>query len=98
MARDHTGNLPLYVTENGMASEVPTDDQARIRFIGDHLRATKAAMDQGVDVRGFFYWSLLDNYEWGWGYGPRFGLVHVDYDTMVRTPKASWHAFRAMLT
>lgn len=98
LARDHTGNLPLYVTENGMASEVPTDDQARIRFIGDHLRATKAAMDQGVDVRGFFYWSLLDNYEWGWGYGPRFGLVHVDYDTMVRTPKASWHAFRAMLT
>ncbi|TJZ86199.1 GH1 family beta-glucosidase [Paracoccus hibiscisoli] len=98
LKRDHTGGLPIYVTENGMASEVPTDDQQRIRFIGDHLRATKAAMDQGVDVRGFFYWSLLDNYEWGWGYGPRFGLVHVDYDTMERTPKASWHAFRAMLT
>lgn len=101
LKRDHTGDLPLYVTENGMALEAGadiTDDARRVQFIADHLRATKAAIDQGVDVRGFFYWSLLDNYEWGWGYGPRFGLVHVDYDTMVRTPKASWHAFRDMLT
>ena len=101
LKRDHTGDLPLYVTENGMALEAGadiTDDARRVQFIADHLRATKAAIDQGVDVRGFFYWSLLDNYEWAFGYGPRFGLVHVDYDTMVRTPKASWHAFRDMLT
>ncbi|WP_410217000.1 GH1 family beta-glucosidase [Paracoccus sp. (in: a-proteobacteria)] len=101
LARDHTGSLPLYVTENGMALAAGpnvTDDARRVAFIGDHLRAVRAAIDQGVDVRGFFYWSLLDNYEWGWGYGPRFGLVHVDYETMVRTPKSSWHAFRAMLT
>lgn len=100
LARDHTGSLPLYVTENGMALAAGPDvtqDDRRMQFIADHLRATRAAMDQGVDVRGFFYWSLLDNYEWGWGYGPRFGLVHVDYDTMARTPKASWHAFRNML-
>ncbi|MEE2861385.1 MAG: GH1 family beta-glucosidase [Pseudomonadota bacterium] len=100
LARDHTGNLPLYVTENGMALAAGPDvaqDLRRVQFIADHLRATKAAIDQGVDVRGFFYWSLLDNYEWGWGYGPRFGLVHVDYDTMTRTPKDSWHAFRDML-
>ncbi|MGZ3217313.1 GH1 family beta-glucosidase [Paracoccus sp. T5] len=100
LARDHTGSLPLYVTENGMALAAGADiadDARRVQFIADHLRATKAAMDRGVDVRGFFYWSLLDNYEWGWGYGPRFGLVHVDYDTMARTPKASWHAFRSML-
>ncbi|WP_265500433.1 GH1 family beta-glucosidase [Paracoccus beibuensis] len=100
LARDHTGNLPLYVTENGMALGAGPDvtqDDRRVEFIADHLRATRAAMDQGVDVRGFFYWSLLDNYEWGWGYGPRFGLVHVDYDTMARTPKASWHAFHRML-
>lgn len=101
LARDHTGTLPLYVTESGMALAAGadvTEDPDRIAFIGDHMRAAKAAMDQGVDLRGFFYWSLLDNYEWGWGYGPRFGLVHVDYTTMARTPKASWHALRRMLT
>lgn len=100
LARDHVGDLPIVVTENGMAEAAGadvTDDPRRIAFIGDHLRAARAAMDQGVNLRGFFYWSLLDNFEWGWGYGPRFGLVHVDYATMARTPKASWHALRAML-
>ena len=48
-------------------------------------------MDQGVDVHGYFAWSLLDNFEWAWGYSQRFGLVHVDYDTQVRTPKSSAH-------
>lgn len=100
IARDHTGDLPLFVTENGTALEASTDlvdDPARVAFIGDHLRAAKAAADQGVNLRGFFYWSLLDNYEWAFGYGPRFGLVHVDYETMARTPKSSWQAFRDML-
>jgi len=100
LARDHTGSLPLYVTENGMSLQAGPDvtqDDRRVQFIADHLRATRAAIAGGVDVRGFFYWSLLDNYEWGWGYGPRFGLVHVDYETMTRTPKSSWHAFRDML-
>ncbi|MFC3628352.1 GH1 family beta-glucosidase [Paracoccus angustae] len=100
LARDHVGDLPIVVTENGMAEAAGPDiaaDPGRIAFVGDHLRAARAAMDQGVNLRGFFYWSLLDNFEWGWGYGPRFGLVHVDYETMARTPKASWHAFRAML-
>jgi beta-glucosidase len=101
LARDHVGDLPIYVTENGMALEAGadvTDDPGRIAFIGDHLRATRMAMEQGANVKGFFYWSLLDNYEWAWGYGPRFGLVHVDYETMTRTPKSSWHAFRKMLS
>ncbi|MDM7457965.1 MAG: family 1 glycosylhydrolase, partial [Paracoccus sp. (in: a-proteobacteria)] len=101
LARDHTGALPLFVTENGMALEAgadPTADEGRVAFIGDHLRAALAAIEQGVNLRGFFYWSLLDNYEWAFGYGPRFGLVHVDYATMTRTPKASWHAFKDMLT
>ena len=100
LSRDHVGDLPVYVTENGMslaAGPDVTDDMPRVAFIGDHLRAARAAMDQGVNLRGFFYWSLLDNYEWAFGYGPRFGLVHVDYTTMARTPKASWHAFRRML-
>lgn len=100
LKNDHCGDLPLYVTENGMAlaaGDDPSQDPDRIAFIGDHLRAAKAAMDQGVDLRGFFYWSLLDNFEWAFGHGPRFGLVHVDYATMRRVPKASWHAFRRML-
>ncbi|RJE83174.1 GH1 family beta-glucosidase [Paracoccus onubensis] len=100
LSRDHTGGLPLYVTENGMALEPGknvTDDEPRVTFIADHLRAARSAMDHGVNLRGFFYWSLLDNYEWAFGYGPRFGLVHVDYETMKRRPKTSWHAFRDML-
>ncbi|MDB6177846.1 GH1 family beta-glucosidase [Paracoccus sp. Z330] len=100
LSRDHAGDLPILVTENGMAlapAKDIRDDADRVVFIGDHLRAAKAAMDQGVNLQGYFYWSLLDNYEWAHGYGPRFGLVHVDYDTLARTPKASWHAFRDML-
>ena len=100
LSRDHVGNLPVMVTENGLAEAADADitnDPRRMAFIGDHLRGARTAMDQGVNLRGFFYWSLLDNFEWGWGYGPRFGLVHVDYQTMARTPKASWQAFRTML-
>lgn len=98
---DHVGDLPIIVTENGMAEAAgpdPFDDPRRIAFAGDHLRAARSAMEAGVNLRGYFHWSLLDNFEWAWGHGPRFGLVHVDRDSLARTPKASWHAFRAMLT
>ena len=98
LKRDHVGDLPLYVTENGLALAEEFDDPRRIDYIGGHMRAVQDAMAQGVDVRSFFYWSLLDNYEWALGYGPRFGLVHVDYETMQRTPKASYHALREALT
>ena len=95
--RDYTGprGVDLYITENGAAYDdtvLPdgsVDDQQRVAFIDAHLRATRAAMDLGVDVRGYFAWSLLDNFEWAYGYGQRFGMVHVDFDTQVRTPKAS---------
>ena len=66
------------------------DDQIRQDYIRDHIAAAKRAIDAGVDLRGFFQWSLLDNYEWSQGYGPRFGIVHVDYDTQARTPKGSY--------
>jgi beta-glucosidase len=84
---------PIYVTENGCAypDEVGVPDDARIAFISSHVDAMGRAADDGVDVRGYFYWSLIDNFEWARGYGPRFGLVHVDYDTQARTPKASYH-------
>ncbi|WP_244930112.1 family 1 glycosylhydrolase [Nocardioides sp. W7] len=93
--RDDYDVPPLYITENGAAydDEVgpdgTVDDQGRLGFIDAHLRATYDAIEQGVDVRGYFAWSLLDNYEWAYGYRQRFGIVHVDYDTQVRTPKAS---------
>ena len=59
----------------------------------DHLAWLHKAMSEGVDVRGYLHWSMLDNFEWAAGYGPRFGLAHVDYDTMVRTLRPSAHAF-----
>ena len=65
------------------------DDPLRVQYYRDHLRAAYDAMRQGVDLRGYFAWSLLDNFEWSLGYGKRFGIVHVDYRTQQRTPKAS---------
>ncbi|KRE82122.1 GH1 family beta-glucosidase [Arthrobacter sp. Soil763] len=100
--RDYTGpaGVPIYITENGAAfDDVPdnagfVDDQARLAFFADHLEAVHQSLADGVDVRGYFAWSLLDNFEWAFGYHQRFGLVRVDYDTQRRTPKASgrWYA------
>ncbi|WP_298455592.1 GH1 family beta-glucosidase [uncultured Cellulomonas sp.] len=102
LQRDYTGpaGIALYVTENGAAyDDVPdatgfVQDDDRREFFDLHLRAVHAAIEQGVDVRGYFAWSLMDNYEWAWGYHKRFGIVRVDYDTLERTPKASarWYA------
>ncbi|MEU1533368.1 GH1 family beta-glucosidase [Streptomyces fagopyri] len=80
---------PVVITENGCSYE-GIDDQERIAFLDGHVRALHRASEQGVDVRGYFVWSLLDNFEWAEGYARRFGLVHVDYDTLERTPKASF--------
>ncbi|WP_106179439.1 GH1 family beta-glucosidase [Prauserella shujinwangii] len=94
---------PVYITENGcgFADEVAPDggvhDHARIDFLATHLRALREALDAGADVRGYYVWSLLDNFEWSKGYAPRFGLVHVDYATLRRTPKDSYHWFRDVL-
>lgn len=100
--RQFTGDLPLYVTENGMANadrveNGAVDDVARIDYLSKHLAAASKALSEGVPLKGFFVWSLLDNYEWALGYEKRFGLVHVDFDTLVRTPKSSWHWIRDML-
>ncbi len=92
--------VPLYITENGVAyadvvdEDGRIDDTDRIAFVEQHLRAAYRAVEQGVDLRGYFYWSLLDNFEWAEGYAKRFGLVHVDYGTQRRTPKASaaWYS------
>ena len=96
VSRNYTGNLPLLVTENGMAcaDEIQNEivyDPSRIDYIFSHLAAARAAIDEGVNLQGFFYWSLLDNFEWAFGYEKRFGIVHVDFETQKRTPKASFN-------
>lgn len=87
--------VPLYVTENGAAYDDTVEpdgsvqDTERASYLLDHARAVHAALTAGVDVRGYFAWSLLDNFEWAYGYGQRFGIVRVDFDTLERTPKLS---------
>ena len=98
----YPGLPPIYITENGMASADAVEDgrvqdAQRARYFNSHLAAIDQAMRQGVDVRGYFAWSLMDNFEWGYGYEKRFGLVHVDYATQVRTPKDSALAFQQYL-
>ncbi len=95
--RDYTGDLPLYVTENGMsAPDKITDgtvsDPHRIDYLDAHFDAARRAIAEGANLRGYFIWSLLDNFEWALGYEKRFGVIHVDFDTLRRTPKASYHA------
>jgi beta-glucosidase len=93
VSKEYT-KLPIYVTENGMSE---TDDTRRVQFYDDHLKAVLEAQKLGADVRGYFAWSLLDNYEWAEGYSSRFGIVHVDYASQKRTPKGSYRAFQGML-
>jgi beta-glucosidase len=84
-AADVTGS-PVYVTENGIGT---TDDAQRTRYVTEALEGLGRCLDDGIDVRGYCYWSLLDNFEWALGYAPRFGLVAVDRATQARTPKPS---------
>ncbi|MDJ0993811.1 MAG: GH1 family beta-glucosidase [Dinoroseobacter sp.] len=97
VASEFTGNLPLYVTENGMASRSGTEDADRIAYLAQHLDAACAALADGVPLAGYFVWSLLDNFEWALGYGKRFGLVEVDFETLERRPKASFDALAKAL-
>ena len=99
---EYSVDLPIYVTENGMAnpdtiSDGMVEDTARIDYIDAHLSEVRGAIAEGVPVKGYFVWSLMDNYEWSLGYEKRFGLVHVDFETLKRTPKASYHALAGML-
>jgi len=103
MARDYVGDLPIVVTENGMAwaDEIQNgavNDVERISYISGHLAAANQAIAQGANLQGFFYWSLLDNFEWSFGYEKRFGIIHVDFDTLKRTPKNSYLALKDQLT
>ncbi len=97
LARIGAPGLPIYVTENGLAAATPHDDFERIAYLEAHFAAARRAISQGVPLRGYFIWSLLDNYEWAAGYDKRFGLVHVDFETLERRPKASYQALKAAL-
>ena len=94
---------PVYITENGCSGNDAVDatgrvhDQHRIDYLAEHLAALAKAIEDGVDVRGYFVWSLLDNFEWSKGYRPRFGLVHVDYSSQTRTPKDSYRWYQRLI-
>ncbi|MGW6500701.1 GH1 family beta-glucosidase [Nonomuraea angiospora] len=88
---------PIHITENGCSTDGTLEDHSRIEFLEGHIAAMRRAMAEGVDVRGYFVWSLLDNFEWAEGYHQRFGLVHVDFETRRRTPKASYRWLREHL-
>ncbi|MEO0991953.1 MAG: GH1 family beta-glucosidase [Pseudomonadota bacterium] len=103
MVRGYTGDLPLFVTENGLASpdavaDGAVEDGLRIDYLESHMSEIRNAIADGIPVQGYIVWSLLDNFEWALGYEKRFGLVHVDFETMVRTPKASFHAIAKALS
>ena len=89
--------MPLMITENGAAferrgsAEGRVHDPKRIDYLRRHFTAAHRAMQRGVDLRGYLVWSLLDNFEWGYGFSKRFGIVHVDYDSLERTVKDSGH-------
>jgi beta-glucosidase len=103
LGREHP-DLPLMVTENGaaFADEVAADgsvrDPRRVAYLRDHVDAVHSAIEADVDVRGYFVWSLLDNFEWSYGYDRRFGIIHVDYATQRRTWKDSAHWYRRLVT
>jgi len=103
IARQH-GNIPVYITENGSAwpDEVADDgavhDGDRTAYLHSHLAAVHDAIEAGADVRGYFAWSLMDNFEWAFGYSKRFGLVHVDYGSQKRTVKDSGRAYAEVIS
>lgn len=86
-------NKPVYICENGVCAD---DDRFRLVYLARHLAALKEAMDQGTDLRAYIHWSAMDNYEWG-SFKPRFGLIHVDFDTFRRTPKPSAYFYRDII-
>jgi beta-glucosidase len=94
--KERYGDIPLYVTENGAAfydSPSPidgvVDDPLRVAYLRTHLNAVREAMQEGVQLLGYYAWSLLDNFEWSQGFSKRFGIIHVDYTTLERTIKSS---------
>jgi beta-glucosidase len=101
--KENYGNPPMYITENGTAAlDIPDEngfvhDQQRINYLRAHFIAAHQAIEAGANLKGYFVWSLLDNFEWAYGYRPRFGLVRVNYETLERIPKASAHWYKDVI-
>lgn len=87
-------DLPIYILENGLSDST---DRHRPEFITEHLFYVKKAIEEGIPIRGYFYWSLLDNFEWLHGYGPRFGLVEINYETLERKPRKSFYVYKEII-
>jgi beta-glucosidase len=85
--------LPIYITENGLPTEAGLEDEERIAFIKKHLQYVHKAIEEGVDVRGYNHWSLMDNYEWLYGFKPKFGLIEIDFKTLERKPRKSFFEY-----
>jgi beta-glucosidase len=100
---DDYGPIPMMVTENGaaypdvVAADGSVHDNDRVDYLKTHIQAISDAIDAGVDIKGYFVWSLLDNFEWAWGYSRRFGIVRVDYETLQRTVKDSGRWYQEFL-
>lgn len=102
--RDNYGNPPVYITENGAAFFDPPqvegavlEDPLRVDYLRKHLTAVHEAIRRGADIRGYFVWSLFDNFEWAYGFSKRFGIVHMNYFTLQRTPKSSAHFYSKVI-
>ena len=102
-ARYRAALPPIVITESGCSfgdgpdGDGVVDDQRRIDYHEAHLNAVATAIQRGVDIRGYYAWSLMDNFEWAEGFTQRFGLVHVDYETQQRTPKKSFEWYRDLI-
>ncbi len=96
------GPLPIYITENGVCDNTPlldgaVKDNARVELLRGFLTGLAGAIEEGIDVRAYYVWSLLDNFEWAFGFSRRFGIVWVDYESQKRTPKVSARFFRQVI-
>ena len=102
LTKNYSKSMPIFITENGMAhpdnfEKEVIDDQERISFYEKHLLEIKNLLKRGIPLKGFFAWSLLDNFEWSYGYSKRFGLIYVDFKNQKRVPKNSWFEFKKAL-
>jgi len=88
-------NLPIYVMENGLAD---ANDKYRAEFIREHIKYMQKAIGEGADIRGYFHWSLMDNFEWLHGFKPRFGLVEINYKTLERRPRKSFYTYKEIIS
>lgn len=104
MVHDRAPDLPVYVTENGAAYpdvvgwDGVIDDEDRRAYLEQHVEACREALSRGLPLRGYFAWTLMDNFEWAYGFSRRFGIVYIDYATQQRVVKHSGHWFRNFLT